>query len=969
MSPSVDSARPQHVTAVIVAHDGERWLPRLITSLAASGRSPDRVVAVDTGSVDGSHGLLVDALGASAVVVADRSRGFGDAVRLAASAAEGGATSEDSWLWLLHDDCAPAADALECLLTAGVADSSIGVAGCRVRAWPRGRRLLEVGLTLTGTGHRETGVEPGEYDQGQYDQRRDTLSVSSAGMLVRRSLWDRLDGFEPRLPLFADDLDFGWRAAKLGRRVVVAPGAVVFHVEAASRGARTISCTTSNPHRAGRRAVLFTLLANCQPLALPFLYVRLLLGSALRVAAFLVGKVPAVAWNEAAATVDVLGRPDRIVTARARRRSLSGGNPAAVRALLPRWWAPYANGVDLIAGHFAGRTWARPGSPVSSTRHLRAPRRGNLDALETGPVPDEAVNVSPSAGRGRTALAHPLLTLLAVLAVAGLLASRGLWGPGYLQGGGLLPAPDSATGWWRAYGSAWHPVRLGSTAPTAPYVVALAVGASALLGKSWLLVDLLMMFAPVLAAAGAFVASGRLVSSPVVRVWMAATYALLPVVTGCTSAGRVGTVVATILLPWLVLPTAALFRSPGWPWRPTFGVALVLALLCSFTPVAGVLTGVLLVAVAPWLVVRHRATVAICGLVALMSAGALLLPWSLRLVTSPSLLFSEAGRNGPSAGTWGPPGWQVAFGRLGVPDQAPWLLTAGVTVAALLALLRADSRARVAAAWAVGAVALAVVAVLSRQHVQAAGATVTGSVWLGFPMTIAQAAAVVAAGLGADGVSRRISAGSFGWRQPVALAAALIGASAPVGGLLWWAVTAPHGELHRDAAVQLPAYMADALSADGGPRALVITGTARRVSYDVLAGDGVRLGDDSVLPSLPPSMTTTVRALLAPAGSASVAGLRARGVGYVVSPRPVDPAVVARMDATPDLTRASTAEAMSGWQVQPFRSVVSAAPDPDDQQSTRTWQLVGQGALWVAVLVGASPGLSRPGSPIETSAT
>jgi GT2 family glycosyltransferase len=95
--------------------------------------------------------------------------------------------------------------------------------------------MLEVGVTITGTGHRETGVEIGETDQGQHDTQRDVLSVSSAGMLVRRSTWNRLKGFDKRLPLFRDDLDFGWRVARAGGRVVMAPRALVFHAELSRR--------------------------------------------------------------------------------------------------------------------------------------------------------------------------------------------------------------------------------------------------------------------------------------------------------------------------------------------------------------------------------------------------------------------------------------------------------------------------------------------------------------------------------------------------------------------------------------------------------------------------------------------------------------------------------------------------------------------------------------------------------------
>src|SRR5262249_42271915 len=153
--------------------------------------------------------------------------GFGTAVAtgIAALDAEQSAPAADDvstrWIWLLHDDCAPAPDALADLLAVADADPAATVIGARIRAWPRARRLLEVGVTITGTGHRETGLEPGEYDQGQHDGVRQVLSVSSAGMLVRRDQWDALGGFDGRLPLFRDDLDFGWRVAKAGGKVLI----------------------------------------------------------------------------------------------------------------------------------------------------------------------------------------------------------------------------------------------------------------------------------------------------------------------------------------------------------------------------------------------------------------------------------------------------------------------------------------------------------------------------------------------------------------------------------------------------------------------------------------------------------------------------------------------------------------------------------------------------------------------------
>jgi GT2 family glycosyltransferase len=100
---------------------------------------------------------------------------------------------------------------------------SAGVIGPKLRGWDNHRVLLEVGVTADRGGRRETGLEPGELDHGQHDGRAnsDVLAVSTAGMLVRRDVWDQLGGLDRELPLFRDDLDFGWRANLAGHRVVV----------------------------------------------------------------------------------------------------------------------------------------------------------------------------------------------------------------------------------------------------------------------------------------------------------------------------------------------------------------------------------------------------------------------------------------------------------------------------------------------------------------------------------------------------------------------------------------------------------------------------------------------------------------------------------------------------------------------------------------------------------------------------
>src|SRR5204862_543475 len=89
------------------------------------------------------------------------------------------------------------------------------------------------------------------------------LAVNTAGMLVRRDAVEALGGFDPHLPLYGNDIDFGWRAARAGLRTIIVPSAVVFHAEAAHRGVRrsSLSGRRTRTHRYEREAAILGLWA------------------------------------------------------------------------------------------------------------------------------------------------------------------------------------------------------------------------------------------------------------------------------------------------------------------------------------------------------------------------------------------------------------------------------------------------------------------------------------------------------------------------------------------------------------------------------------------------------------------------------------------------------------------------------------------------------------------------------------
>ena len=931
------------VTALLVSHDGARWLPTVLDGLAAQTRSPDHVVAVDSGSSDASPRLLRDGLGAASVHSAPAHTSYAGAVNAGLRAAP-----PTEWVWLLHDDSTPDPRALELLLAAADAQPTASVLGPKLRDWPSLRRLLEVGVTISGTGRRETGLELGEYDQGQHDRVRDVLAVNTAGMLVRRSLLEFL-GLDEHLPVFGNDIDFGWRTARAGHRTLVVPDAVVFHAEAASRGSRRTELTGGR-RRGQRSAALYTLLANCSGLALPFVALRLFVGSLLRALGLLLVRAPREAADELAALVATYARPLRLLSGRRARRRSATVAARDVRHLLAPPWLPYRHGLDFltdVTGAAAGRA-----SELSATRRARS--LPPVDTAETGPVAAEAQNLPADTGLVARLLASPVAWAFAVLVVAALVAARGLVGDGMLSGGALLPAPDGAVHWWDTYLSSRHDVGVGSAAPASPYLLPLAVLGSAMLGKAWLVVDLIFLLAVPLAALGAYRLLLRITSSRTVSLWGAVTYGVLPVVTGAVQQGRLGTVAGTLILPWFA--HSALFlgddQSPDRRARAAWRTSLWLALLTAFVPMAWPLAAAVAVVA---LAAGARRGGAAWVLVPLLASLVLLLPWSWSTWFSggPLSWLHEAGLPVPRLAE--PLSrWDVLLGRPGA--GAPAWMTVGVVLAALAALLRPDTRRAVLRAWVVLAFALVATAALAANTHATRTSDAEQALWLGFPLVVAQGAAICAAAIAGAGIRRRLSGSSFGWQQPLGVLVAALAVLTPVVSIAWWVWSGSDGPLERTRATSVPTYMTDAAAEDPVNGALVIRGSRPSgFGYVLVRGPGTRLGDDSVQPDdrAQSALTRRVADLVTAPEPADIEALSRMGVAYVYAPVPADTSLIGNLDSVSGVTPGSADQpGARAWRLEtePTGADLSRTDD-----RLRPWLLAVQGLAIVVVVVLAAP--------------
>lgn len=941
------------VTAVLVSHDGARWLPDALAGLLGQERPVQYAVAADTGSADDSAQLVADALGDDRVLHLARRTGFGQAVEEATRTVPV-LTPDDlsylrrpsswdpvtrswrddaydlpelphgepvQWLWLLHDDCAPEPEALAQLLRVVDNEYELGrddvaVVGPKLRGWYDRRQLLEVGVSIANSGRRWTGLDRREQDQGQHDHVRSVLSVSTAGMLVRRDVFERLGGFDRRLPLMRDDVDLCWRAHAAGLRVLIAPEAVVRHAEAASRERRAVDCagrTTASPRKVDKAGAAHTLLVNVRTVALPWVLLRIVLGTLLRTLAYLVGKVPGQALDEIRGLLGVLLRPERIIAGR-RERGSPQVEKDELRPLFPPPGATIRVTVEQVAGDLFGSSDAEAATGAG--------RHGG--AIESGPGGDDAdfFEVENFARLKRIAR-KPGPVLFLLLLLVSLAACRALLGTGALAGGALLPAPAGAGELWSRYMDAWHTVGTGGTASAPPYLAFLATLASVLLGSTGLAVTLLLVCSVPLAGVTAYFVSRPLVTSRLLRAWAAVAYAFLPAATGALAGGRIGTAVLAVLLPLMARAGAAaagLTRPTGTrgSWRATWAYALLLTIATAFTPVVwpiALLVGIGVLAL-------RRSEITAYGLRFLAQLGTpllLLAPWSLSLL--PFGFFDEAGLEyGASAAS----ALDLLGASPGGPGTVGGLVLIGIVLAALAALLRSERQLGIRTAWVVALVAL-VFAVLANR-----------SAWAG-PATLVYGIALLsAAALGADGARSRVAEQSFGWRQPVAVLIALASAVGPLIAAAGWMIGGADGPLERRDPVQVPAFVAEESQTRDQARTLVLdSDSAAHVSYMLVRGSGARLGDGELAAADGGNsrLDKIVANLVAGSGADQADQLGGFAVRYVLVHKGAPREATRVLDATPGLSRLSQQDGSGLWRVnqEVARATIVSGEQPGEK--------------------------------------
>jgi len=229
------------LTVVTVTYSPGSHLDRFLSSLTVATDRPLRVVIADNGSTDGAPEEALERYPGTELLRTGSNLGYGTAVNRAVAMVPPG----QEFVLVANPDVVWAPGSIDALLEAAVRWPRAGSVGPLIRdpdgsVYPSARHLPSlmrggmhavIGFAWKANpwtkSYRQERVEPSERPVGW---------LSGSCLLVRRSAFDAIGGFDERYFMYMEDVDLGDRLGRAGWLNVYAPGSEILHDKGHSTG-------------------------------------------------------------------------------------------------------------------------------------------------------------------------------------------------------------------------------------------------------------------------------------------------------------------------------------------------------------------------------------------------------------------------------------------------------------------------------------------------------------------------------------------------------------------------------------------------------------------------------------------------------------------------------------------------------------------------------------------------------------
>jgi len=203
------------VSVIIVNYNGRLFLEDCLNSLKQVNFDSFEVILVDNNSMDGSIEFVKTNHPTVNILKLDKNYGFARPNNVGAKIAKG------DFLLFLNNDTKVTPNFITELINVINQNSSIAI--CQ-------SLLLKPNGEVDSSGDYIDSIGIPFTDHKKIDKVSEIFSAKGASLLIRKCVFEELNGFDEKFFVSFEDVDLGWRARILGYTILLVPTSIVYHI-------------------------------------------------------------------------------------------------------------------------------------------------------------------------------------------------------------------------------------------------------------------------------------------------------------------------------------------------------------------------------------------------------------------------------------------------------------------------------------------------------------------------------------------------------------------------------------------------------------------------------------------------------------------------------------------------------------------------------------------------------------------
>ena len=139
---------------------------------------------------------------------------------------------------LLNNDTIVQPDLIDKLVELSEKDASVGIVAPKIMFYSEPERIWSIGGRYLAILRKPDQAFYHEIDHGQQLKEKDLQWVSGCCMLIKREVFDKIGYLDPDYWGSLEDVDFCWRAKRVGYNILVVPQSKIYHKFAVTFGGK-----------------------------------------------------------------------------------------------------------------------------------------------------------------------------------------------------------------------------------------------------------------------------------------------------------------------------------------------------------------------------------------------------------------------------------------------------------------------------------------------------------------------------------------------------------------------------------------------------------------------------------------------------------------------------------------------------------------------------------------------------------